>query len=156
MSEEPADAVAVPLQPDMATVDAFLTMLASNAGQIHLVAIHSEGQRPIAGRDFGQDEGAARRFVVEQNGSGGNVYWSVNRVRKGVNKKPTKGDITAAWFAHVDIDPPKNGGDFDKEREIAGLEAMPCPPSFIIDSGAGFKPSGVWTARRSVLMHSKR
>jgi hypothetical protein len=140
MREGPADAIAAPLQPDMATIDTFLAMLASDAGQIHLVAIHSEGQRPIAGRDFCQDPKAARRFVVEQNESGSNIYWTVNRVRDGVNKKPTKADITAARFAHVDIDPPKDdSAAFDKESEIALLEAMPCPPSFIIDSGGGLQ-----------------
>lgn len=129
-----------PLRPDLETIDAFLAMLANEAGQIHLVAIHSDGKKLIVGRDFAQDATAARRFNIEQNTAGGNIYWSVNQVRPGLNKKPAKADIIGARFAHVDIDPPKDTGAlFDKQGHAARLEKLACPPSFIIDSGGGLQ-----------------
>ncbi len=127
------------LAPDVDTVREFLTMIADEMGQVHLVAIHPDGNQPVEGRDFGTDESGAVAFAVERNADGRNIYWSVNAVRRGLHKKPTKADIVGGRFAHVDIDPPKDGGLFDKANELARLEALPCPPSFVIDSGGGIQ-----------------
>ena len=63
----------------------------------------------------------------------------MNRVGAGLHKKPGKHDIRAARFVHVDIDPPKTGGAFDKAEITAALQEIACPPSFIIDSGGGLQ-----------------
>lgn len=129
----------VNLKPDEHTARAFFKMLARQTGQVHLVAIHADGSQPVEGRDFGFDDAAAVAFAVERNAARFNIYWSVNEVRRGLHKKPSKADIVGGHFAHVDIDPPKDGGPFDKAKELLKLEALPCPPSFVIDSGGGIQ-----------------
>lgn len=47
--------------------------------------------------------------------------------------------MRAARFVHVDIDPPKSGGAFDRAEITAALQEIACPPSFIIDSGGGLQ-----------------
>lgn len=103
---------------------------------IHLVAIPADGG-PTEGRWFGDDASAAAQWAADRNSAGRNVYWTVNGVRPGVNRKPGKSDIVAARFAHVDIDPPKGCGFFDKAAKVAALESAALPPSFIVDSGGG-------------------
>ncbi|UAB76981.1 DUF3987 domain-containing protein [Erythrobacter sp. SCSIO 43205] len=114
---------------------AFVQMLAP-AGGIHLVAIHPKSPI-IYGKHFGYDVEAALEFIEKHNGDGLGVYWSVNCVRPQRHRKPSKEDISHARFAHVDIDPPKNGGKFDKPAIIEALSDLNTPPSFIIDSGGG-------------------
>ena len=103
--------------------------------QIHLASIDPDGR--VRGRDFGRDAEAAIRWAEAENGKGCNIYWTVNSVRSGVNKKPAKGDITAARFAHVDIDPPKDGSEWDRSEALAALQALALQPSMIINSGNG-------------------
>lgn len=105
-------------------------------GGIHLVAIHPKSPI-IYGHQFGDDVEAALAFIQKQNEDGLGVYWSVNAVRPHRHKKPAKEDISHARFAHVDIDPPKNGGKFDKPLILEALADLPTPPSFVIDSGGG-------------------
>lgn len=106
--------------------------------QIHLVMINPGG--PGAhGRDYGQDVETALTEAAKANANGFNVYWTVNRVASGLHRKPAKRDIRAARFVHVDIDPPKTGGAFDKEEITAALHGIECPPSFVIDSGGGLQ-----------------
>ncbi len=127
------------LQPDAATIGRFVHMLAFEAEQVHLVVIDPDNTRPVQGRDFGMDHAGALAFAVEHNAAGRNIYWTVNEVRRGLHKKPTKRDIISGRFAHVDIDPPKDGGPFDKQAELQRLERLPNPPSFVIDSGGGIQ-----------------
>jgi hypothetical protein len=137
MSEGDNEKASEALAPDEATLASFLSMLA-DAGQIHLVTIDSQDRHPITGRDFGCDVPAALHFALKHNRDGGNIYWTVNLVRQGVHKKPTKADIVAGRFCHVDIDPPKDSGTLDKARYIEALETLDFP-SFIIDSGGGLQ-----------------
>ena len=67
-----------------------------------------------------------------------NVYYTVNRVRSGKATKPSKADITAVRFAHVDVDPPKGRASFTEEEKHA-LEArlLGTDPCSIIWSGNG-------------------
>lgn len=116
--------------------DLFLTYL----DQIHLVAIVPDG--PAIGKDFGNDKDAAAAWAQEQNAQGKNIYFTVNRVRPGVNKKSTKADIDSVRFAHVDIDPPKDGGPWDADKTCDDLIASRCPPTTIIWSGNGWQ--AVW------------
>lgn len=129
----------VNLHPITGVIAKFLAMLAHEIGQVHLVVIDPHGGQPVEGHDFEQDDAAALRFAVERNKGGRNIYWSVNEVRPGLHKKPTKADIVGGRFSHVDIDPPKEGGAFDKAEELARLEKLPCRPSFVIDSGGGIQ-----------------
>ncbi len=110
--------------------------------QIHLVSIEPDGTERSAGRNFGVNVDAAIEWAADQNGNGRNVYWTVNRVRERIHKKPKKTDMTAARFAHLDIDPPKDGTLWDRAGKLAGLQALDPQPSMIIDSGNGCKPTG--------------
>ena len=112
--------------------------LFANLNQIHLVYIHPNGIG-VHGREFATDIDAALSDAARMNADGFNVYWTVNIVKPGLNKKPTKADITHARFVHVDIDPPKSGGAFDKGEIVASLLDIAAPPSFVIDSGGGLQ-----------------
>ena len=112
--------------------------LFSSLDQIHLVMINPVGPG-VHGKDFGTDIETALAEAAKANTNGFNIYWTVNRVVPGLNKKPGKRDIRAARFVHVDIDPPKSGGAFDKAEITAALQGIVCPPSFIIDSGGGLQ-----------------
>lgn len=107
--------------------------------QIHLVALDPDRRRAPQGRDFGSDIEGALEWAARQNASGLNVYWTVNSVRPGVNKKPSKGDIAGARFAHVDVDPPKDGTAFDPAAVVKAFDDCQRPPSFVIDSGNGLQ-----------------
>lgn len=107
-------------------------------GQIHIVAIHPNGLK-VVGREFGTSVDGALDFATAQNAAGLNVYWTVNGVQAGYHAKPGKQHITTARFVHVDIDPPKSGGKFDKPTIIAALDGLAVPPSLIIDSGGGLQ-----------------
>lgn len=104
--------------------------------QIHIVCIHPNGLK-ITGKEFGQHIDNAIDYCTAQNSAGLNIYWSVNRVRDNLHAKAGKRDVVAARFCQVDIDPPKNGGAFDKGAIVEGLAGIETPPSFIIDSGGG-------------------
>lgn len=111
--------------------------------QIHLTAIAPEKSRLTVGQDFGTDVNAAAAWASEMNTACYNVYYTVNRVRPGVNKKPEKTDITAVRFAHVDIDPPKGCASFTpEEKEDAYGRLMAAKPSAVIWSGNGWQ--GLW------------
>lgn len=111
----------------------------SDLDQIHLVSIRPDAPENDLprGKDFQQDWQAAVEWAEVENADGRNVYWTVNLVRPHKHGKPKKGDIRAARFAHLDIDPPKDGASWSKRETIKDLEALPKPPSFILDSGNG-------------------
>lgn len=106
--------------------------------QIHLVYIHPNGVG-VHGYDFRTDIERALTEAGKANADGFNIYWTVNIVRPGLNKKPGKADITHARYVHVDIDPPKSGGAFDKGEIVAALLDIDKPPSIVIDSGGGLQ-----------------
>ena len=117
--------------------EAARTLFAS-LDQVHLVYIHPNGVG-VPGRDLAGRVDDALEDAAKANANGFNVYWSVNRVAPGLGKKPAKHDIRAARFVHVDIDPPKSGGAFERDAITTALQDMACPPSFIIDSGGGLQ-----------------
>ena len=112
--------------------------LFSHLDQIHLVYLHPNGVG-VHGKDYGTDIDAALESAAKANANGFNIYWTVNYVRPGLHNKPTKADITHARFVHVDIDPPKTGGAFNKGEITAALLEIDQPPSFVIDSGGGLQ-----------------
>lgn len=122
----------IAFQPDTAR------KLFENLEQIHLVYIHPNGIG-VHAHEFGTDIERALDSAAKANENGFNIYWTVNIVRPGCNRKPSKADITHARFVHVDIDPPKTGGRFDKGQITAALLDITAPPSFIIDSGGGLQ-----------------
>lgn len=105
-------------------------------GGVHLVAIHHKAPA-IYGKQFGNRIDEALVWAQKLNAEGFGIYWSVNAVRPLRDRKPSKADISHARFVHVDIDPPKTGGKFDKPEIIAALSGLATPPSFVIDSGGG-------------------
>lgn len=133
-----AAAVIDQLAPDQAGIEGFLADTIGEA--IHLVAIAEDGD--VTARWFGKDAAPAARWAASHNAAGRNLYWTVNAVRPGLQKKPTKAEIAAARFAHVDIDPPKDGSVWRPADILAQLHAAETPPSFIIWSGNGLQP--IW------------
>ena len=124
-----------PLLPERAAIASFLAGIAQD---VQLCSIVPDGGR-CTGRWFGADVLAATDWAVAESIAGRNVYWTTNRVAANCNKKPSKTDIVAARFAHVDIDPPKAGGALDKLQTQAELLALSVPPTLIIDSGGGLQ-----------------
>lgn len=112
--------------------------LFANLDQIHLVYLHPNGIG-VHGHEFGTDIDRAMESASQANANGYNIYWTVNHVRPGCNTKPGKSDIRSARFVHVDIDPPKSGGAFNKGEITAALLEIDHPPSFVIDSGGGLQ-----------------
>lgn len=112
--------------------------LFAHLDQIHLVFIHPNGVG-VHGKDFATDVDSALDESAKANANGFNIYWTVNHVRPGLHAKPSKSDIRSARFVHVDIDPPKTGGAFDKGEITAALLDIDLPPSFVIDSGGGLQ-----------------
>jgi hypothetical protein len=121
------------ISPDREVIAAFLRESLGSA--IHLAWIIPDG--PCGGRWFGNDAQTAATWAASNNASGRNVYWTVNTVRAGLNKKPVKADITSARFVHVDIDPPKDGSGFVRQVLVEHLGEL--APSFVIDSGGGLQ-----------------
>lgn len=104
---------------------------------IHLVSIVPDG--PTTGRWFGDDAEAAAAWACAANARAANCYWTVNVCRPGVNRKPTKADIVATRFVHLDIDPPKDGSAFDKEAAAQALIDAPVAPTAALESGGGLQ-----------------
>lgn len=120
--------------PDRVAIEGFLAQAGGDT--IHLVAIPAEGG-PTQGRWFGGNAPAAATWAANRNAAGANIYWSPNAVRPGLDKKARKEDVVAVRYAHVDVDPPKDGRAFDKAAAVASLHAADLPPSLVIDSGGG-------------------
>lgn len=124
------------VRADKQVIEGFLTDAAGNA--IHLTAIDPRGGS-VTARWFGANAVGATDWAAQHNSDGKNIYWSPNVVRQGLNKKARKSDIVAGRYAHVDIDPPKEGGAFDWVSVLADLDSAICPPSFVINSGNGLQ-----------------
>jgi hypothetical protein len=123
------------LTADEGVVLRFLTEVIGK--DIHLAAIVPDGK--IHGHYFGGAIEAAAEWVTKYNLAGRNIYWTANRCHPDAGSKPSKEEILSARFAHVDIDPPKNGSSFDKAEVISDLKACSLPPSVIVDSGNGIQ-----------------
>ncbi len=106
------------------------------ANDVHLVAFF--GNRSSAA-NFGDDYAEAAKFAYEANAKGANVYWTVNQVRPDCHKKSTKQDVIGVRFVHLDVDPPKDGGPFDKAAILRRLSDLEAPPSVVVDSGNGIQ-----------------
>jgi len=122
------------LAPDRAAIEGFLAQVGGDA--IQLVTFPAVGG-PSQARWFGDDATGAAAWATERNAAGANVYYSVNVVRAGLNKKASKEDVTAIRYCQLDVDPPKGGGIFDKAAAAARLRDATVPPHVVVDSGGG-------------------
>ncbi|WP_299939226.1 phage/plasmid primase, P4 family [uncultured Nitratireductor sp.] len=123
-------------EPDWnAAYDFFANVLRDDITVVTFLPDAPKG-RGVAARWFGADAQAAAHFAAAKNREKRNVHYVVNRGPVGVHKKPKNEHITAARFAHVDIDPA--GPEWDKAAAIADLEAR-ANPSVIVDSGNGLQ-----------------
>ena len=123
------------LTADEAAIRHFVTNVIGD--DIHIAAILPDG--PNSGAYLGENVQAAVGRALMRNAEGRNIYWTANRCHPDAGSKPSKEEILSARFAHVDIDPPKNGSSFDKAEVISALKACSLPPSVIVDSGNGIQ-----------------
>jgi hypothetical protein len=134
ISSDIPQGVATDPSPDPEAIEEFLR----NIGEpVHLCSIVPDGL--CRGHWFGGDFGAAVVWAVSENQVGKNIHWTVNSVAAGCHKKPEKDQIIAVRFAHIDIDPPKDGQPFQKSIVEALLAAASIPPAIVVDSGAGIQ-----------------
>lgn len=115
-------------------------------GHVTYVAIVPDGQ--TAARTFnGHDQSAAAQWLEARNRHAG-CYFTVNPTPPDLDRKPTKGTITAVAGVWADIDPLDGAGRSwtdERTRLLAladELAQLDLPPSLIVDSGNGIQP--VW------------
>ncbi|MEM6564992.1 MAG: VapE domain-containing protein [Pseudomonadota bacterium] len=85
-----------------------------------------------------------KRWIELEGAAKRNLYFTVNSTGdKNHTKKPSKQDIVAAGWLHVDVDPDGS----DRQRLLQRLEGHNPPPNHIIDSGGGFQ--GFWRLSQS-------
>ena len=90
-----------------------LTAIAPDSGETKTKGLRSDQENEVAA------------FLAFQHGKC-NVYFSVNDVDKIHSKKVKKTDIVAVRALHVDVDPPKDGGDIAEAQAsiLAKLRAF--------------------------------
>lgn len=84
-----------------------------------------------------------------------NIYFTVNPVARMLDSKPTRADIVAMSWIHVDLDP-RAGEDIKEEQErILKLLRKPPgnipPPTCITFSGGGYQ--GFWRLEKPILLN---
>jgi hypothetical protein len=127
-----------------ATVE-FLQRLGPNRSWV-LTAIIPDGGTLT--RTFDNVE-AARRFIVEQNSAGNNVYYSINPTKTALKLKASKQDIARVEYLQVDADPgPDETPEDFKARLRPRIEAYRSKPTFVIDSGNGLQL--LWRLQRAI------
>lgn len=118
---------------------------------IHLVSILPDAfDSQPRGKWFGDDWQGATTWAEEENKKSRNVYWTLNLVAPGLNKKPKKSDIIGIRGFGVDIDPPKGVSTWDKSGVISDL-ILRGQPSYVIDTGRGIQ--GVWLTSNPSTTH---
>lgn len=87
---------------------------------------------------------------------GFNIYYSVNKPTRAMNKKAERTDIGEMWFTHVDVDPrSKENFDLEKERILKLLcekyaeKGLP-KPSAIVFSGGGY--NALWRLQEPIVI----
>jgi hypothetical protein len=130
-----------------------MTDLAPNLTEIgeFLIALHPDGpwslfafylernRRPTEAGTF-DTIGDAIQFASLWNTRGYGVYFSVNALRPGVNKKASKAEIERVSFLHVDADPADDEtSEAFKARALPEFEAHNPEASLVWDSGNGLQ-----------------
>jgi hypothetical protein len=95
---------------------------------------------------------AVEAFVNENNGKR-NLYYTVNRLRRAMNKKAAKVDIAAIEYALADLDPNSDEtSEAAKARYLQQLtdETFEPKPTAIIDSGNGIQC--LWRLAEAIIL----
>lgn len=132
-------------------LDAFLRDYVRS--HIQLVSILPDAFEPEhapRGRWFGEDWQGATQWATAENEAGRNLYWTLNYVTPGLNKKPRKTDIIGIRGFGVDIDPPKDGSAWDAATALDDLIKRG-QPSYVISTGRGLQ--GVWLTTDTSVTH---
>ena len=127
------------MEPERGDVQRLLRLL---GGPVQFASMCPERAKPPRFGIFEYGDPAADDFAQRSDLEERACYYSLNVTRPGLATKATKLDIIAARGAHADIDPPKDGGAFDKAAALDKLQASAMPPSYVVDSGGGLQP--VW------------
>lgn len=114
-------------EPDTEVAFEFLEKMCADQPR-HLVAIPVAGR--LEARTFvASDDEEMKEWIDVRQGKA-NLYFHVNSLHAGIaNKKATKGDVSAAFYVHVDIDDP------DVEERILAFEPA---PTAVVFSGGGY------------------
>lgn len=108
-------------------------------GVMHVAAIPQDGGAAI-GRYYGSDCETGVAFALAMNRDRYNVYFTANVPKPDCGHKPSKAQFDWLRCIFVDVDPPKDGGAFDKEDALARVR---CDfPRVVIDSGNGIQ--AIW------------
>ncbi len=131
-----------------ALIAEFLRM-ARPDGQFVLAAIRVEGGAPKV-QTFDDARKAGEWAATMNANRAHNLYWTHNRLRGSMDRKPAENDVEEALFTHVDIDPRPPGMDVtddekalwneaERGRIMAELRAFQPKPTIVVDSGGGFQ-----------------
>lgn len=141
--------------PDIQAALAFLTAVRPSGFWV-LVSIQPDGEAgEIETRSFAAGElEAAGQWIQRWNQAGRNIYWTVNPTGRPLAKKPSREEIVAMEYLHVDVDPDKRLPLAEERARIerlftdAGLPKGVPPPTILIDSGGGLQ--GFWRLEEPV------
>lgn len=117
---------------------AFLQWFAPE-GPWNIVAIAPGADRHISGATFYPgDEEKLTGFLTLHNED--NIYFTVNPIRRAIQKKPDRRDIKELAWLHVDVDPrPREPVDVEQKRIEALVGSYQPRPSCVIFSGGGYQ-----------------
>lgn len=121
-----------------------------------LTAINPEqgGERTRTETFYPKTMDGLKAFLNEWNGKW-NIYFTVNRIRQPMRKKPERTDIDTLDYLHVDIDP-RVGEELEGERErILALLTDKLPegvprPTTVVFSGGGYQ--AFWKLRSPIQL----
>ncbi|MES0020216.1 primase-helicase family protein [Mesorhizobium sp. M0036] len=127
--------------PDTAVAIAFLLKYAPE-GHWHLTAI-SPDRKSIRSATFSAAEAEQCRTWIDGRNGRENIYFSLNQIKRPLNKKAAKDDIAVASCLHVDLDPRSGENLTDERKRILELLTTGRPPfvpepSVVLDSGGGY------------------
>lgn len=114
-------------------------------------------KRGIETASFAAAEDKACELWMEQQGEKKkrNIYFTVNPVTRMLDKKPTREDIAALAWIHVDLDPRAGEDIGEEQKRILSLLKDPPgsvpPPTCITFSGGGYQ--GFWRLQEPLLLN---
>jgi hypothetical protein len=115
-----------------------------NRRHINVVRIHANSKK-TSGFTFLRKDRESLIAHVEMSDYD-NKYWTPNKLKKPVYKKPTKNDIENPLYAHLDIDPDPNtikcsGYEHARKELLDEVQELikKYRPSIVIDSGNGIQ-----------------
>jgi hypothetical protein len=115
-----------------------LTAISPSTGKIETRAFFADGQEMM------------KSWIDERNGKL-NLYFTINRVRDPVDRKPSKTDISEIIAFQVDADP-RVGEDLtqEKARILKAFQEFKPHPSVIVDSGSGCQ--AFWLLKEAIKL----